>query len=65
LLCAVVRELVDGCSITTDYARLDFAMTAPLDKAVVQAGLDDLIAAAHEGSCEWGPTSRWPPTRNS
>jgi len=53
LLCAVVRELVDGCSITTDYARLDFAMTAPLDKAVVQAGLDDLVAAAHEVSCEW------------
>jgi misacylated tRNA(Ala) deacylase len=53
LLCAVVRELVDGCSITADYARLDFAMTAPLEKAAVQAGLDALIAAGHEVSCEW------------
>jgi len=53
LLCAVVKELVDGCSITADYARLDFAMTAPLEKAAVQAGLDDLIRAGHEVSCEW------------
>lgn len=53
LLCAVVRELVDGCSITADYARLDFAMTAPLDKETVQAGLDRLIAAALPVSCEW------------
>ena len=53
LLCAVVRELVDGCSITADYARLDFAMTAPLEKAAVQDGLDRLIAAGHAVACEW------------
>jgi misacylated tRNA(Ala) deacylase len=53
LLCAVVRELVDGCSITADYARLDFAMTALLEREVVQAGLDRLIAEAHDVSCEW------------
>lgn len=53
LLCAVVKELVDGCSITADYARLDFAMTAPLEKTAVQAGLDALIAAGHDVSCEW------------
>jgi Ser-tRNA(Ala) deacylase AlaX len=53
LLCAVVRELVDGCSITRDYARLDFAMTAPLDREAVQAGLDRLIAEAHPVACEW------------
>jgi misacylated tRNA(Ala) deacylase len=53
LLCAVVRQLVDGCSITRDYARLDFAMTDLLDKAEVQAALDRLIAAAHPVSCEW------------
>ncbi len=53
LLCAVVRQLVDGCSITRDYARLDFAMTDLLDKAEVQAGLDRLIAAAHPVSAEW------------
>jgi misacylated tRNA(Ala) deacylase len=53
LLCAVVRELVDGCSITADYARLDFAMTAPLDKATVQAEFDELVAGGHAVSCEW------------
>jgi misacylated tRNA(Ala) deacylase len=53
LLCAVVQELVDGCSITAEYARLDFAMTAPLEKATVQGGLDQLIAEAHAVSSEW------------
>lgn len=53
LLCAVVKELVDGCSITTDYARLDFAMTAPLEKEMVQNGLTRLIDDAHPVSCEW------------
>lgn len=53
LLCAVVRELVDGCSITADYARLDFAMTDPLDKQQVQDGLDALVVAAHPVSFEW------------
>jgi misacylated tRNA(Ala) deacylase len=53
LLCAVVRQLVDGCSITRDYARLDFAMTDLLDKAEVQAGLDRLIAEAHAVTSEW------------
>jgi misacylated tRNA(Ala) deacylase len=53
LLCAVVKQLVDGCSITADYARLDFAMTELLDKEQVQAGLDTLIAEAHPVSCEW------------
>jgi misacylated tRNA(Ala) deacylase len=53
LLCAVVRQLVDGCSITADYARLDFAMTDLLDKAEVQAGLDRLVAERHVVSSEW------------
>ena len=53
LLCAVVKQLVDGCSITADYARLDFAMTDLLDKQHVQNGLDVLVAAAHPVSCEW------------
>jgi misacylated tRNA(Ala) deacylase len=53
LLCAVVRELVDGCSITADYARLDFAMTAPLDKTAVQHGLDELVARGLPVGCEW------------
>ena len=53
LLCAVVRQLVDGCSITRDYARLDFAMTDPLEREAVQAGLDQLIAAGHPVNLEW------------
>jgi misacylated tRNA(Ala) deacylase len=53
LLCAVVRELVDGCSITADYARLDFAMTEMLDRQAVQQGLDQLIARAAPVGCEW------------
>ena len=53
LLCAVVRQLVDGCSITSDYARLDFAMADLLDKAEVQAGLDRLIAAGHAVTSDW------------
>jgi len=53
LLCAVVKELVDGCSITAEYARLDFAMTGLLDKQQVQDGLDALIAASHLVESEW------------
>jgi misacylated tRNA(Ala) deacylase len=53
LLCAVVRQLVDGCSITRDYARLDFAMTDLLDRAEVQEGLDRLIRQAHPVTSEW------------
>ncbi|MGH6610237.1 MAG: alanyl-tRNA editing protein, partial [Burkholderiaceae bacterium] len=53
LLCAVVKQLVDGCSITTDYARLDFAMTDLLDKQNVQLELDALIASATPVNCEW------------
>jgi misacylated tRNA(Ala) deacylase len=53
LLCAVVRELVDGCSITADYARLDFAMTAPLERATVQSDLERLVDEGHAVSSEW------------
>jgi misacylated tRNA(Ala) deacylase len=47
LLCHLVPELVNGCSITPDYARLDFNMTDPLDKDVLTAGIARLVAAAH------------------
>lgn len=47
LLCHLVPQLVNGCSITPDYARLDFNMTEPLDKEVLTAGLARLVAAAH------------------
>jgi len=53
LLCAVVGELVDGCSITSDYARLDFAMTQILEKESVQERLARLITAAHPVGTRW------------
>ena len=46
LLCHLVPQLVNGCSITPDYARLDFNMTEALDKEVLSAGLARLVAAA-------------------
>lgn len=53
LLCALIPHPVDGCSITADYARLDFHMTDPLDKAQIEAGLDRLVAEAHPVSQRW------------
>ena len=47
LLCHLVPQLVNGCSITTDYARLDFNMTDALDKEQLTAGIAALVAAAH------------------
>ena len=47
LLCHLVPQLVNGCSITPDYARLDFNMTEPLDKEVLSAGIARLVAGAH------------------
>ena len=47
LLCHVVPQLVNGCSITPDYARLDFAMTDPLDKEALTTAIAALVAAAH------------------
>ena len=47
LLCHLVPQPVDGCSITPDYARLDFHMTDPLDKEALSAGLARLVAAGH------------------
>ena len=47
LLCHLVPQLVNGCSITPDYARIDFAMTDPLDKEQLTAGIAALVAAAH------------------
>jgi misacylated tRNA(Ala) deacylase len=46
LLCNLVPQLVNGCSITPDYARLDFNMTDALDKDLLTAGLAKLVAAA-------------------
>jgi misacylated tRNA(Ala) deacylase len=53
LLCALVPHPVDGCSITADYARLDFHMTEPLDKDELTHGLARLVAEAHAVSHRW------------
>jgi len=53
LLCALVPHPVDGCSITMDYARLDFHMTEPLDKEALNGGLARLVAEAHRVSHHW------------
>jgi misacylated tRNA(Ala) deacylase len=47
LLCHLVPQLVNGCSITPDYARLDFNMTDALDKDALTTGIAALVAAAH------------------
>jgi misacylated tRNA(Ala) deacylase len=47
LLCHLVPQLVNGCSITPEYARLDFHMTDPLDKDVLTAGIARLVQEAH------------------
>jgi len=53
LLCALIPHPVDGCSITQEYARLDFHMTEPLDKDAIEAGLARLVAEAHPVSHRW------------
>jgi misacylated tRNA(Ala) deacylase len=53
LLCALVPHPVDGCSITADYARLDFHMTDALDKAALEEGLARLVAGAHAVRHRW------------
>jgi misacylated tRNA(Ala) deacylase len=47
LLCHLVPQLVNGCSITPEYARLDFNMTDPLDKDALTEGIARLVDAAH------------------
>lgn len=47
LLCHLVPQLVNGCSITPEYARLDFNMTDPLEKDALSEGIARLVAAAH------------------
>jgi misacylated tRNA(Ala) deacylase len=53
LLCAIVPHQTNGCSITADYARLDFDMVEPLDKAVLEAGLAKLVEGAHDVRTIW------------
>jgi misacylated tRNA(Ala) deacylase len=53
LLCALVPHPVDGCSITAEYARMDFATVEPIDREALQAGLARLVAGAHPVRTEW------------
>ncbi len=53
LLCALVPNPVDGCSITAGYARLDFHMLEPLDKETLTAGIARLVAEAHPVRHRW------------
>ena len=52
LLCHLVPQLVNGCSITPEYARLDFNMTEPLDKDVLTQGIAALVRAGHPVSVD-------------
>ena len=47
LLCHLVPQLVNGCSITPESARLDFNMTDALEKDALTAGIARLVAAGH------------------
>jgi len=53
LLCALVPHPVDGCSITAQYARLDFHMSEPLEKQALTEGLSRFIAAARPVTTRW------------
>jgi misacylated tRNA(Ala) deacylase len=53
LLCALLPHPVDGCSITADYARLDFHTNEPFDKEAINAGLARLVAQAHPVRHYW------------
>ena len=53
LLCAIVPHPTNGCSITADYARLDFDMVEPLDKAHLEGELARLVAGAHDVRTVW------------
>jgi len=53
LLCALVPHPVDGCSITAQYARLDFHMTEPLDKQALTEGIARFVAAAQPVATRW------------
>ena len=53
LLCAIVPHPTNGCSITSDYARLDFDMVEPLDREHLERELARLVAEAHDIRTIW------------
>jgi misacylated tRNA(Ala) deacylase len=53
LLCALVPHAVNGCSITPEYARLDFHMNEPLDKDALTEGIARYVAQAAPVTHRW------------
>jgi misacylated tRNA(Ala) deacylase len=53
LLCAIIPHQTNGCSITAQYARLDFDMVEPLDREHLERELARLVAEGHEVRTVW------------
>jgi misacylated tRNA(Ala) deacylase len=53
LLCAIVPHQTNGCSITAQYARLDFDMVEPLEREALERSLARLVAEAHDVRTVW------------
>ena len=53
LLCAIIPHQTNGCSITRDYARLDFDMVEPLGREHLERELARLVAEAHDVRTVW------------
>ncbi|MCR4467599.1 alanyl-tRNA editing protein [Burkholderia sp. SCN-KJ] len=53
LMCAVLPYPVDGCSVTADYVRLDFATSDTIDRVDVERRLAELVNGAHAVTTEW------------
>jgi misacylated tRNA(Ala) deacylase len=53
LLCAIVPHQTNGCSITAQYARLDFDMVEPLAREVLERELARLVGEAHDVRTVW------------
>ena len=53
LLCAIVPHQTNGCSITAQYARLDFDMVEPLEREALERELARLVGEAHDVRTVW------------
>ena len=53
LLCALIPHQTNGCSITAEYARLDFDMVEPLEKEALERELARLVSEAHDVRTRW------------
>jgi misacylated tRNA(Ala) deacylase len=53
LLCALIPHPVTGGSISQEKGRLDFDMAETIDKAILEAALNALVAADHAVGYRW------------